>query len=92
MFVGVSGLIGAGKSTLTRQLAEELDRRAYDASDLLSHPLRPPHWKALYEPVDDNPYLKDFYLDIARWTFPMQMFLLAKRFQHHQEVIWDPCH
>jgi deoxyadenosine/deoxycytidine kinase len=92
MFVGVSGLIGAGKSTLTRQLADELDKRAYDRSDLLSHPMKAPAWKAVFEPVEDNPYLEDFYLDIERWTFNMQMFLLAKRFQQHQEVLWDPCH
>jgi len=92
MFVGVSGLIGAGKSTLTRQLSEELDQRAYDASNLLTHPMRAPKWKAIYEPVEENPYLEDFYLNIERWTFNMQMFLLARRFQQHQEVIWDPCH
>ena len=92
MFIGVSGLIGAGKSTLTRQLADELDKRAYDRSNLLTHPERPPFWKAVFEPVEDNPYLEDFYLNIERWTFNMQMFLLAKRFQQHQEVIWDPVH
>lgn len=49
-------------------------------------------FKAYYEPVETNPYLEDFYKDMARWTFPMQMFLLAKRFQQHQEVVWDPAH
>jgi len=44
------------------------------------------------EPVETNPYLADFYEDMARWTFPMQMFLLAKRFQQHQEVVWSPAH
>jgi deoxyadenosine kinase len=101
MFVGVSGLIGAGKSTLTRQLALELNRRASERahttpSGLLTPSLVHHHeaklWKAVYEPVEDNPYLEDFYLNIERWTFNMQMFLLAKRFQQHQEVIWDPCH
>jgi deoxyadenosine kinase len=42
--------------------------------------------------VETNPYLEDFYQDINRWTFNMQMFLLAARFRQHQEVIWDPCH
>jgi len=74
MFIGISGLIGVGKSTLTKSLAEHLNYKAY------------------YEPVQTNPYLEDFYKDMSRWTFPMQMFLLAKRYQQHQEVIWDPCH
>lgn len=88
MFVGVSGLIGAGKSTLTRQLAFELSQRARDNGKLV--PDTP--WEAVYEPVEENPYLEDFYLDISRWTFNMQMFLLAKRFQQHQEVLWNPVH
>jgi deoxyadenosine/deoxycytidine kinase len=89
MFVGVSGLIGAGKSTLTRNLAAEMDERARILTPL---PSDPPRWKAVYEPVEENPYLEDFYLNIERWTFNMQMFLLARRFQQHQEVIWDPVH
>lgn len=76
MFIGVSGLIGAGKSTFTQQLSEHLGDE----------------WGAYYEPVETNPYLTDFYDDIARWTFNMQMFLLAARFQQHQEVLWDPKH
>jgi len=74
MFIGISGLIGVGKSTLTKTLAEELGYKAY------------------YEPVETNPYLEDFYKDMSRWTFPMQMFLMAHRYQQHQEVVWDPCH
>jgi deoxyadenosine kinase len=98
MFVGVSGLIGAGKSTLTRQLSEEMGRRGSlrqaERQTFMGHtpPVFGPQWKAVYEPVETNPYLEDFYEDISRWTFNMQMFLLAKRFQQHQEVIWDPCH
>jgi len=70
MFIGVAGLIGAGKSTLTESLAEHLGH------------------SPVYEPVKDNPYLEDFYEDIPRWTFPMQMHLLSRRFRQHQEVIW----
>lgn len=76
MFIGVSGLIGAGKSTFTTQLSEHFGAE----------------WGAYYEPVETNPYLEDFYQDIARWTFNMQMFLLAARFRQHQEVLWDPRH
>lgn len=80
MFVGVSGLIGAGKSTLTKELSEELSNRTDG------------RWDPFFEPVKENPYLADFYQDIPRWTFNMQMFLMAKRFQQHQEVIWSPNH
>jgi len=74
MFIGIAGPIGAGKTTLTHDLARSLG-----------------YHQAL-EPVETNPYLSDFYEDMARLTFPMQMFLLAKRFQQHQEVVWSPAH
>ncbi len=41
-----------------------------------------------HEPVDDNDYLEDFYADIARHSFAMQVYLLNRRFQQHQEIIW----
>jgi len=37
----------------------------------------------LREPVDDNEYLYDFYRDMKRWAFPMQMELLYRRFEQH---------
>ena len=43
---------------------------------------------AYHEPVADNEYLNDFYADTARWAFPMQVYLLNRRFQQHQEIIW----
>jgi len=41
-----------------------------------------------HEPVDDNAYLADFYADTARHAFAMQVYLLNRRFQQHQEIIW----
>ncbi|MGM0574143.1 MAG: deoxynucleoside kinase [Myxococcota bacterium] len=41
-----------------------------------------------HEPVDDNDYLEDFYADTGRWSFAMQVYLLNRRFQQHQEIIW----
>jgi deoxyadenosine kinase len=41
-----------------------------------------------YEPVADNEYLADFYRDTARYSFAMQCYLLNRRFQQHQEIIW----
>jgi deoxyadenosine kinase len=41
-----------------------------------------------YEPVIDNEYLADFYRDTKRYSFAMQIYLLNRRFQQHQEIIW----
>ncbi|MFT6158896.1 MAG: deoxyadenosine kinase [bacterium] len=41
-----------------------------------------------YEPVEDNEYLADFYADTAKYSFAMQVYLLNRRFQQHQEIIW----
>ncbi len=37
-------------------------------------------WKAHYEDVDDNPYLNDFYDDMQRWSFNLQIYFLNSRF------------
>ena len=42
-----------------------------------------------YEPVQDNEYLADFYTDTAKYAFSMQIYLLNRRFQQHQEIIWN---
>ena len=38
-------------------------------------------WEAHYEDVDDNPYLNDFYEDMQRWSFNLQIFFLNSRFE-----------
>jgi deoxyadenosine/deoxycytidine kinase len=38
------------------------------------------NWQAHYEDVDDNPYLNDFYDDMQRWSFNLQIFFLKSRF------------
>jgi deoxyadenosine/deoxycytidine kinase len=43
-------------------------------------------WEAHFEVVADNPYLGDFYQDMARWSFPLQVFFLNHRFKAHQLV------
>jgi deoxyadenosine/deoxycytidine kinase len=37
-------------------------------------------WEAHYEKVDDNPYLNDFYEDMQRWSFNLQIYFLNSRF------------
>lgn len=70
LFIGIAGLIGAGKTTLATALGRHLGLPVY------------------YEPVGDNEYLEDFYRDTRRYAFATQIYLLNRRFQQHQEVIW----
>jgi deoxyadenosine/deoxycytidine kinase len=43
-------------------------------------------WEAHYEDVDDNPYLNDFYDDMQRWSFNLQIFFLNSRFSQIIEI------
>jgi len=71
VFIGISGLIGAGKTTLAEALAKELNLPVF------------------YEPVTDNAYLQDFYTDMKKYSFGMQVFLLNKRFKQQQQIVWS---
>lgn len=44
-------------------------------------------FRPVYEAVDENPYLADFYADMGRWAFPSQVFFLAKRLKQHLEEV-----
>ncbi|MCH8330737.1 MAG: deoxynucleoside kinase [Bacteroidetes bacterium] len=59
--IAVAGNIGAGKTTLTKQLAKNFG------------------WETHFEDVDNNPYLFDFYEDMQRWSFNLQVFFLNSR-------------
>jgi deoxyadenosine/deoxycytidine kinase len=41
----------------------------------------------IFESVDDNPYLENFYSDMSRWSFNLQIFFLHKRFSNQLELI-----
>lgn len=43
-------------------------------------------WEPHYEVVVDNPYLADFYDNMARWSFPIQIFFLNSRFKAHKSI------
>ena len=43
-------------------------------------------WTAHFEDVDNNPYLNDFYNDMQRWSFNLQMYFLNQRFQQLQAI------
>src|SRR5690606_16903334 len=68
MHIAIVGNIGAGKTTLTRLLANHLK------------------WEPQFEAVDDNPYLEDFYGDMKRWSFNLQIYFLNSRFRHIVEL------
>lgn len=43
-------------------------------------------WNPLYESVDDNPYLRDFYHDMTKWAFHVQIYFLNSRFRQVNEI------
>lgn len=43
-------------------------------------------WKAEFESVDQNPYLADFYEDMKRWAFHLQVYFLNSRFNQVQKI------
>lgn len=43
-------------------------------------------WTPRFESVDNNPYLADYYDDMARWSFNLQIYFLNKRFQDVVEI------
>ncbi len=47
-------------------------------------------WQAHYEEVDDNPYLNDFYEDMHRWSFNLQIYFLNSRFSQILEIRKSP--
>lgn len=44
------------------------------------------NWIPYFESVTDNPYLKDFYTDMNRWSFNLQIYFLSHRFRIHKEI------
>ena len=43
-------------------------------------------WEAQFEDVEDNPYLDDFYKDMSKWSFALQMYFLGSRFRQVKEI------
>jgi deoxyadenosine/deoxycytidine kinase len=66
--IAIAGNIGAGKTTLTNQLAKHFG------------------WEPHYEDVEDNPYLADFYHDMHRWSFNLQVYFLNSRYRQVVDI------
>jgi deoxyadenosine/deoxycytidine kinase len=47
-------------------------------------------WAPFYEAVAENPYLSDFYRDMAGWSFHSQIFFLANRLRSHRQLLDHP--
>ena len=45
------------------------------------------NWEPYFESVDDNPYLSDFYADMKRWSFQLQVYFLSKRFLNQKQIL-----
>jgi len=71
LHISISGLIGAGKSTLCKKIASHLQMQDY------------------YEAVADNPWLPQFYADMKRHAFGLQIHLLNQRYAQHQRMMWN---
>jgi len=67
-YVAVEGVIGVGKTSLAKLLAERLKA------------------KIVLEEVEENPFLKDFYKDRARYAFQAQMHFLFSRYQQQRTL------
>jgi deoxyadenosine/deoxycytidine kinase len=44
------------------------------------------NYEPQFEAVDHNPYLEDFYSDMKRWSFNLQIYFLNSRFQQIREI------
>ena len=44
------------------------------------------NWSPRFEPVEHNPYLDDFYKDMSRWSFNLQIYFINKRFKEVVEI------
>lgn len=47
-------------------------------------------WRTAYESVEDNPYLADFYQDMARWAIHLQLFYIGHRADQHRSLYNGP--
>lgn len=66
--IAIAGNIGAGKTTLTTELAKHFG------------------WTTHFEETDNNPYLSDFYGDMKRWSFNLQIFFLNSRYKQVLDI------
>jgi deoxyadenosine/deoxycytidine kinase len=64
----------AGNIGVGKSMVTELIGRAYG-------------WPTYFEPVIENPYLEDYYADMRRWAFQLQIYFLSKRFEVQKKIL-----
>jgi len=47
-------------------------------------------WQMFFEPVINNPYLEDYYKDMKRWSFHLQVYFLSQRFEVQKRILAKP--
>ena len=47
-------------------------------------------WQTEFESVEDNPYLSDFYKDMTKWSFHLQVFFLQSRINQVKRIQQNP--
>jgi len=45
------------------------------------------NWEVHYESTDNNPYLSDFYADMQRWSFNLQIYFLNSRLRQLLDIL-----
>lgn len=84
-----------GRKKLARQSTQKKKRKVFVAvagnigsgKSSLTHLLSQEFdWKPFFESVEDNPYLSDFYADMKRWSFNLQVYFLSNRFRSHKSI------
>lgn len=68
VFITIEGVIGVGKTTVTRLLTESL------------------RGETLFEIVEENPFLKDFYADRDAWALQTETFFLLNRVKQLEDT------
>jgi deoxyadenosine kinase len=71
LFIGISGIIAAGKSTLAKALAKMMGLPVY------------------METAATNKYMADFYKDMKKYGYPLQIDLLTDRYNQQQKIVWN---
>lgn len=82
IFVHLKDTLGLQKQFMTKlehiAVAGNIGAGKTTLSELLSRHYK---WEVLYEDTNTNPYLSDFYNDMQRWSFNLQIYFLNSRYR-----------